>query len=61
MANISNISLKGLKGGVTIKGLSIVYFSSFIVWKNDNDKSLDKTMNSLDLYLERVNNLIKIY
>ena len=39
------------KGNIKIKGLLIVYFSSFLVWKKENNKSLEKTMTSLDLYL----------
>ena len=53
MANLSNISIKGLIGNLKIKGLLIVYFSSFLTWTKDNSESLEKTMTSLDNNLNR--------
>ena len=61
MAKFSKISISGLKGNIKIKGLLIVYFSSFLVWKKENNKSLEKTMTSLDLYLNRADKLLKIF
>lgn len=61
MANLSNITIKGIKGNLKIKGLLIVYFSSFLVWRNDNDKSLEKTMASLDNYLNKADKYFKIF
>ena len=61
MANCSNISTKGLGGNVKIKGILIVYFSSFLVWTKDNSKSLEKTMTSLDFYLEQAENVLKMF
>ena len=61
MANLSNISINGFRGNVKIKGLLIVYFSSFLVWKNDNNESLEKTMTSLDVYLDRADKFLKIF
>ena len=60
MAKISNISLKGIKGSVKIKGLLIIYFSSFLVWSRDNTSSLEKTMMSLDKYLNQAEKLLKV-
>ena len=60
MASLAKISKNGLKGNLKIKGLLVVYFSSFLVWTKDNSKSLDKTMQSLDNQLDRAGNLLKI-
>ena len=60
MAKISNISLKGIKGSIKIKGLLIIYFSSFLVWVKDNSKSLEKTMMSLDNHLDKAGKLLSI-
>ena len=58
MANLANISIKGAKGNFKIKGLLIIYLSSFIIWKNDNTTSLEKTMQSLDNYLDRADKIL---
>ena len=60
MANLAKIPISGLKGNVKIKGLLIIYFSSFLVWTKDNTKSLEKTMTSLDSYLDKAGNFINI-
>tara|TARA_Y100000590_G_scaffold465179_1_gene636718 strand:- start:2041 stop:2598 length:558 start_codon:yes stop_codon:yes gene_type:complete len=61
MAGLGKISIYGIKGNIKIKGLLIVYFSSFLVWKNDNNQSLEKTMTSLNVYLDRADKLLKIF
>ena len=58
MAKISNISIQGIKGNLKIKGLLIIYFSSFLVWTKDNTNSLEKTMTSLDKYLNQAEKII---
>jgi len=63
MAGLAKIPTNGIKGNLKIKGLLIIYFSSFLIWTKDNSKSLEKTMISLDNYLDRggyLLNLIKI-
>ena len=62
MAKISNISTHGIKGNLKIKGLLVIYFSSFLVWTKDNTNSLEKTMTALDKNLnqaEKIINLVK--
>ena len=60
MASISKIPISGLKGNVKINGLLIIYFLIFLVWIEDNSEFLEKTMTSLDNYLDRANNLMCI-
>jgi len=60
MANLSNISINGLIGNFKIKGLLVVYFSSFLVWTTDNTESLEKTMTSLDNNLDRAGKLFSL-
>ena len=61
MANLAKIPINGLKGNIKIKGLLIVYLLSFLVWKKDKSKSLEKTMTSLDKSLDRAGKLIRIF
>ena len=60
IANLANISISGLIGNLKIKGLLIVYFSSFLVWFKDNSESLEKTMISLDNNLNRAGYLYSL-
>ena len=63
MAGLAKIPVVGIKGNFKIKGLLVIYFSSFLVWVKDNSESLEKTMTSLDNHLDRAGkllNLIKI-
>lgn len=60
MAKLSNIKTKGVFGKVTLKGLMIIYFSSFITWLKDESESLDKTMTVLDGHLVRAENILKL-
>ena len=60
MAKSSNIETKGLIGTIKIKGLLIIYFSSFLTWIKDETSSLDKTMNALDNYLDKADNILKL-
>jgi len=60
MANLANISTKGLKGNLKIKGLLLIYFSTLLVWINDNSNTLDKTMISLDSNLNRAGKIVNI-
>ena len=61
MCNISNIKINGIIGNLKIKGLLIIYFSTFLIWTKDESASLDKTMTALDNYLIRANDLFRIF
>tara|TARA_Y100000590_G_scaffold430544_1_gene544247 strand:- start:1329 stop:1883 length:555 start_codon:yes stop_codon:yes gene_type:complete len=56
MAELSKISSKGIKGRIKIKGLLLIYFSSFLIWLDDGTESLEKTMSHLDSSLEKADN-----
>ena len=60
MAKLAKISIVGIKGNLKVKGLLIIYLSSFLVWVKDNSHSLDKTMTSLDNHLDRAGKLLSI-
>ena len=60
MSNISNIKTEGIIGNFKIKGLLIIYFSTFLIWIKDESNSLDKTMMALDNYLIRAENFLDI-
>ena len=60
MSNISHIKIEGIIGNFKIKGLLIIYFSTFLVWLKDDTKSLDRTMTALDNYLIRAENFLSI-
>ena len=58
---LAPIPIIGIKGNLKIKGLLVIYFLSFLVWTKDNCESLEKTMKSLDSYLDHAGNLISIF
>ena len=60
MAGLAKIPITGIKGNLKIKGLLVIYFSSFLVWVKDNSVSLEKTMTSLDNHLDRAGKLLSI-
>ena len=60
MASLAKIPIIGIKGNLKVKGLLVIYFSSFLVWSKDNSESLEKTMTSLDNHLDRAGKLLSI-
>ncbi len=60
MLKKSKIETNGIKGNLKIKGLLVIYFSTFLTWINDESESLDKTMMKLDDNLEKSAKLIKL-
>ena len=60
MARLAKIPIVGIKGNLKVKGLLVIYFSSFVVWVKDNTISLEKTMTSLDNHLDRAGKLLSI-
>ena len=60
MAGLAKISIVGIKGNLKVKGLLVIYFSSFLVWSKDNSENLEKTMTSLDNHLDRTGKLLSI-
>ena len=61
MANYANISIRGLKGQLRLKGILIIYCTTFLIWIKDNGTSLGKTMTSLDRNLDRAENVLKFF
>ena len=60
ITRMAKIPTSGLKGNLKIKGLLMIYFLSFLVWTKDNCESLEKTMKSLDNYLNNADSLLSI-
>ena len=60
MSSFSHIKTEGIIGNFKIKGLLIIYFSTFLIWIKDESNSLDKTMTALDNYLIRAENFLSI-
>ena len=44
MVDYSKISIKGLGGQIKIKGIFLIYISTFLVWTRDETTSMEKTM-----------------
>ena len=61
MANYANISVRGLRGQLLLKGILIIYCSTFLIWLQDDSASLDKTMTSLDSNLDKAGNILKFF
>ncbi len=60
MVKVTNISYKGIKGQLKIKGVFIIYISTFLTWVKDETESLEKTMTALDKYLDQAGSMLKI-
>ena len=60
MAKLSNIQTKGITGVIKLKGLIVIFFSTFLAWVKDDSHSLDKTMTVLDKYLMQAENILKL-
>ena len=60
ITRMAKFPISGLKGNLKIKGLLVIYFLSFLVWTKDNCDSLEKTMKSLDNYLNNAGSLLSI-
>ena len=60
MAKYANIETKGLIGVLKLKGLLIIYFSTFLIWLNDESDSLERTMTGLDNYFNQIENVLKL-
>ena len=58
-AKLAKINTKNIKGSIKIKGIFLIYIATFFVWKDDNTKSIEKTMTSLDKYIDNAESLTK--
>ena len=58
MIGYAKISNEGIIGQIKIKGILIIYISTFVVWIKDEDSSLEKTMTALDSYLNQVGKIL---
>ncbi len=59
-AELAKFNVNGLKGSIKLKGLMIVYFTTFFQWLDDKTVSLEKTMTSLDKNLDQAEKFIKL-
>ena len=60
MLSYAKITTRGLKGQIKIKGILIIYISTFLVWTKDESFSLEKTMTVLDKYLDQAGKILNI-
>ena len=61
IATISNIDVNGLKGIAKIKVLFILYLLIIFSWRSDESASLEKTMTTLDKYLNNIEKIFKFF
>ena len=54
-------SSDGLVGKLKSESILIVYILTFLTWKNDETKGLDKTMSALDNYLNKIEILMNLF
>lgn len=57
----SGIEKEGVKGKIRFDGIFIIFILVFLVWRKDNTLYLDKTMATLDNYLDKGENLINLF
>ena len=60
IADNTKIKKSGITGTFNIKAILLVYFLTFFSWIKDETEGLDKTMMSLDNYLNKFDNILKI-
>ena len=61
IATLSNIDINGLKGVAKIKVLFILYLFIIFSWRGDESISLEKTMTTLDKYLNNIEKIFKFF
>ena len=61
IATLSNIDVNGLKGIAKIKVLFILYLFIIFIWRSDESESLEKTMTTLDKYLNNIERIFKFF
>ena len=61
IATLSNIDVNGLKGVAKIKVLFILYLFIIFTWRGDESTSLEKTMTTLDKYLNNIEKIFKFF
>jgi hypothetical protein len=59
-AELSKFNVNGLKGSIKLKGLMLVYFTTFFQWLDDKSPSLEKTMTDLDKNLDQAEKFRKL-
>ena len=59
IATLSNINVSGLKGVAKIKTIFVLYLLIIFTWTKDETETLEKTMTTLDKYLNNLVNLDK--
>ena len=57
---LSNVSSKGITGNLKVEGLIIIFILTFLVWKADETKNMEKTMASIDNYLTKGEVLVNL-
>ena len=60
MLSHTKISSKNVIDKIMIKGVFIIYLSSFLVWMKDETSSLEKTMIAIDNYLDKAAGIVKV-
>ena len=60
-AELSKYKVNGLKGTIRLKGLMLIYFTTFFQWVDDKESSLEKTMTALDKNLDQAEKLSKLF
>ena len=60
IATLSNINVAGVKGVPKVKIILLLYFLIIYTWSKDETISLEKTMTTLDKYLNNIDKLLKI-
>ena len=59
ISSLAKIKIQGLQGSIKIKGIFIIYIATCFNWAKDDTQSLEKTMTSLDKYLNQSSKILK--
>jgi len=60
ISTLSNINVEGIKGVSKVKAIFILYVLIIYTWNKDETQTLEKTMTTLDNYLNNLDKFLKL-
>ena len=60
MSTLSNVNISGIQGITKLKSIFILYLLIIYTWNQDDTEQLEKTMTTLDKYLNFINKFVNL-
>ncbi len=61
ISTLSNIKISGIRGAPKLKAIFVLYIFIIYTWSKDETNSLEKTMTTLDKYLNNIEKFFNIF